>query len=101
MNLTLSIKLHPNSDQSQALLLTMKWFNAACNAIAAVAFRERTANKIRLQKLVYADICATFGLSAQMTVRAISKVLPYGDLGLPPGVKAYVSYSQGRDAREP
>lgn len=36
---------------------------------------ERTANKIRLQNLVYTDIRATFGLSAQMTVRAISKVV--------------------------
>ncbi len=33
------------------------------------------ANKIRLQKLVYADIRTTFGLSAQMTVRAIGKVV--------------------------
>ncbi len=46
-------------------------FNAACTAIAETAFREHTANKIRLQKLVYADIRASFGLSAQMTVRAI------------------------------
>jgi IS605 OrfB family transposase len=52
----------------------MERFNAACNAIAAVAFRERTANKIRLQKLVYQDIRCEFGLSAQMTVRAMSKV---------------------------
>ncbi|PSR22830.1 MAG: hypothetical protein C7B45_04990, partial [Sulfobacillus acidophilus] len=74
MTLTLVIKLQPTRDQAQALLHTMERFNAACNAIAATAFREHTANKIRLQKLVYADIRATFGLSAQMTVRAISKV---------------------------
>jgi len=74
MNLTLLVKLQPNPDQAQALLRTMERFNAACNAIAAVAFREGTANKIRLQKLIYADIRATFGLSAQLTVRAISKV---------------------------
>ncbi|MER3403304.1 MAG: transposase, partial [Armatimonadota bacterium] len=36
--------------------------------------RERTANKVRLQKLVYYEIRERFGLSAQMTVRAISKV---------------------------
>jgi putative transposase len=74
MNLTLLIKLQPNPDQAQAVLRTMERFNAACNTIATIAFREHTANKIRLQKLVYADIRATFGLSAQMTVRAISKV---------------------------
>jgi len=74
MNLTLLIKLQPNPDQSQALLDTMERFNAACDAIAATAFREHTANKIRLQKLVYADIRETFDLSAQMTVRALSNV---------------------------
>ena len=74
MNLTLLIKLQPTGDQMQALLRTMERFNAACDTIAITAFREHTANKIRLQKLVYADIRATFGLSAQMTVRAISKV---------------------------
>ena len=74
MTLTLLIKLQPNADQAQALRHTMERFNVACNAIAETAFREHTANKIRLQKLVYANIRATFGLSAQMTVRAISKV---------------------------
>ncbi len=74
MNLTLLIKLQPNPDQAKALLHTMEQFNAACDTIAVTAFRAHTANKIRLQKLVYADIRATFGLSAQMTVRAISKV---------------------------
>ncbi len=74
MHLTLMMKLLPTAEQSIALLETMERFNAACNAIAEVAFRERTANKIRLQKLVYHDIRERFGLSAQMTVRAISKV---------------------------
>jgi putative transposase len=52
----------------------MERFNAACDAIAEVAFREKTANKIRLQKVVYAEVRSQYGLSAQMTVRAISKV---------------------------
>jgi len=43
MNLTLMIKLMPTSGQRTALLQTMERFNAACNAIAEVAFRERTA----------------------------------------------------------
>lgn len=68
------VKLQPAPDQAAALLETMERFNVACNAIAEVAFRERTANKIRLQKLVYHDTRERFGLSAQMTVRAISKV---------------------------
>ncbi|MER3456356.1 MAG: hypothetical protein C4304_05635 [candidate division GAL15 bacterium] len=74
MNLTLMVKLQPTAEQSTALLETMERFNAACNAIAEVAFKERTANKIRLQKLVYYDIPERFGLPAQMVLRAISKV---------------------------
>ena len=74
MNLTLKVKLLTTPNQHDALLETMERFNAACNAIAEVAFRERTANKIRLQKLVYYDIRECFKLPAQLTVRAISKV---------------------------
>ncbi len=74
MNLTLMTKLQPTREQAAALLETIRRFNAACNAITEVAFRERTANKIRLQKLAYRDVRERFGLSAQMTIRAISKV---------------------------
>jgi IS605 OrfB family transposase len=71
---TLLVKLAPTPEQHDALLRTLKVFNAACNAIAGVAFRERCANKIELQKLLYYDIRKQFGLSSQMTIRAISKV---------------------------
>ena len=74
MNLTWMVKLQPTQEQAASLLETMERFNAACNAIAEIAFQEWTANKIKLQKLVYRDIRERFGLSAQMTVRAISKV---------------------------
>lgn len=73
VKLTLMLKLQPTPEQHSALLETMERFNAACNAIAEVAFAERTANKIRLQRVVYRDIRERFGLSSQMTVRAISK----------------------------
>jgi putative transposase len=75
MKQTLAVKLAPTPDQHAALLATMERFNAACDAIAAVAFRERCANKALLQKVVYYDIRARFGLSAQLTVRAIAKVV--------------------------
>jgi len=73
MKLTLLVKLAPTPEQHQALLETMERFNEACNDIAEVAFENRTANKIRLQKIVYYRIREQYGLSAQMTVRAISK----------------------------
>jgi putative transposase len=74
MKQTLLVKLAPTADQHTALLRTLETFNAACNAIAAVAFAEQRAGKLDLQKLVYYDIRARFGLSSQMTIRAISKV---------------------------
>jgi len=73
MNITLMVKLMPTTEQHNALLGTMERFNAACGAIAAVAFELHTANKIRLQQVVYDDIRKRFGLSSQMTVRAIAK----------------------------
>src|SRR5258707_1090451 len=75
MKLTLPVKLAPSPEQHAALLATMERFNLACNALAATAFRERCANKIVLQKLVYHDARDRFGLSAQLTIRAIAKVV--------------------------
>src|SRR6266852_2706181 len=75
MKLTLAIKLAPSRAQHAALVATLGRFNAACNAIAAVAFREHLANEIALQKIVYYDVRQRFGLSSQMTVRAIAKVV--------------------------
>jgi len=74
MRLTLQIKLLPEPDQAASLLETMKRFNAACDTLAAVAFQHRCANKVELQKLAYHGVRERFGLSAQMTVRAIAKV---------------------------
>ena len=74
-NLTMQLKLLPAPEQSDALLRTMERFNAACDALAAIAFANRCANKVELQKLAYHDIRRDFSLGAQMTVRAIAKVV--------------------------
>lgn len=75
MNLTMQLKLLPVPEQADAMLRTMERFNAACDALAAIAFANRCANKVELQKLAYHDIRRDFGLGAQMTVRAIAKVV--------------------------
>ena len=75
MNLTMQVKLLPTPEQLAALLATMERFNSACDVIAEVAHAHRCANKVELQKLVYHDIRDRFSLSAQMTVRAIGKVV--------------------------
>lgn len=74
MKLTLLVKLAPTPEQHQLLMDTMEHFNDACNEIAKTAFRLHSANKIELQKYVYYATREAFGLSSQMTVRAISKV---------------------------
>jgi putative transposase len=52
----------------------MERFNAACDHLAGIAFRERCANKVKLQRLAYYDVRGRFALSAQLTIRAIAKV---------------------------
>jgi putative transposase len=67
------LKLAPTGEQIAMLSATMRACNEAANRVAEVAFEHRTANKIALQKIVYADLRADFRLSAQMAVRAIAK----------------------------
>jgi putative transposase len=75
MKLTAVAKLLPTTEQRQALLSTMERVNEACDWLAEQAFKLQTANKIQLQHLHYRDLRERFGLSAQMAVRTISKVV--------------------------
>ena len=75
MKQTLVVKLSPSPDQHAALLSTMERFNACCDWLAGVAFHERCANKIALQKLAYYEARERFGLASQLTIRAISKTV--------------------------
>ncbi len=74
MKLTAKIKLQPNDEQAQFLLDTLKTANKACNVISDVAWEAKTFGKFKIQKLVYHDIRAKFDLSAQVTIRCITKV---------------------------
>lgn len=74
MKQTLTIKLVPTESQFQTLKETMETFNEACNSIAKTAFQTKTFNNWQLHHLVYRETREHFKLSAQMTVRAISKV---------------------------
>lgn len=62
-----------DEDGSKRLLDTMEAFNAACNEIAETCFAEQTASKYTIQSLVYHNIREKYGLSAQLTIRAIAK----------------------------
>ena len=74
MKLTAQLKLLPTPEQADALKHTLEVANAACNYISDVAWENRTFGKFALQKLCYQDVRETFGLSAQMVVRALAKV---------------------------
>ena len=56
MNLTLQIQLLPEPDQARKLRATVERFNEAANWLAGEAFDRKTANKILLQKLCYAEL---------------------------------------------
>ena len=70
---TLMVKLSPTQEQHAVLLETMRRFNEACDYIADVAFSIRSASKFKLQTKAYYDVRRKFGLSAQLTIRAIAK----------------------------
>jgi putative transposase len=74
VKLTAQLKLLPTPEQADMLKRTLESANAACNSISDVAWASRTFGKFALQKLCYQDVRETFGLSAQMTIRALAKV---------------------------
>lgn len=70
---TLMVKLSPTQEQHNSLLETTHKFNEACDYIAEIAFSIRSASKFKLQTKLYYDVRHKFGLSAQLTIRAIAK----------------------------
>jgi putative transposase len=74
MKLIAQLKLQPTPEQENALRRTLEAANAACNFISTVAWETRTFGKFALQKMCYEQIRERFGLSAQMTIRALAKV---------------------------
>lgn len=75
MLLTLKIKLLPDDAQEKLLLATLKEANAACNSISQTAFDKKIFNQFKVHHATYHPTMGAFKLSAQMVVRAISKVV--------------------------
>ncbi len=74
MKLTVKVKLISTSEQDLSLLKTMEAFNEACNYASEIAFTQKTFGQIGIHKLYYRTIRDNFGLSAQLSIRAIGKV---------------------------
>ena len=75
MLLTLKVKLQPTEEQGQKLLRTMETFNHACDDISKVAYDSKTFNQYKLHHILYYRIREQYTLPAQLTVRAVSKVV--------------------------
>jgi putative transposase len=75
MKLTLQMQLLPTDEQKPVLLSTMERFNEAATFAARVAFDAGIRSMPAIHRRCYREIRDRFGLSAQMAVRAIGKVV--------------------------
>ena len=74
MILTAKVKLLPTPEQTELLKRTLETANTACNYISEQAWENKVFRQFSLHHLVYNAIRDRYALSAQMTVRCISKV---------------------------
>jgi len=71
---TVVCKLKPTPEQAAEIDATLATFAAACNRIAAVCRTIHSTDKNNVQRACYAEIRADFGLSANLTIRAVARV---------------------------
>lgn len=71
---TIVCKLAPTPEQVTEIDATLKTFAAACGHIAGVARSIHSTNKVKVQAACYKEVRATFGLSANLAIRAIARV---------------------------
>jgi putative transposase len=71
--LTIVVKLQPTTEQSLKIEETLQGFGEACNYVNSKVDAKVT-NKNTIQTLVYQEIRALFGLSANLAVRVCARV---------------------------
>ena len=75
MQLTAKVKLVTDTQQADALKLTMQRANACCDWISGVAWEKKQFGHFSLHKIVYKNARTAFPeLSSQIIVRCIAKV---------------------------
>ncbi|MFI2205110.1 hypothetical protein ACH47Z_30855 [Streptomyces sp. NPDC020192] len=67
MKLVVQVRLLPTPGQASVPESTLRACNRAATYASAVAFAKELKDRNGLQKEVYADLKATFGLSARRT----------------------------------
>ena len=70
---TIVCKLDPTPEQVVEIDATLRAFAAACDFAADAARRIGSTNKVRVQADAYKTIRETFGLSANLAIRAIAR----------------------------
>jgi len=71
---TVTCKLNPTPEQTEALKATARSFADACNHTLKVAKKHRTASKFKLHHLCYYDLKEKFNLTANLATEAIARV---------------------------
>jgi predicted transposase len=71
--LTLVCKLNPSQKQAEEIELVLTAFESACN-YANQKVKPQITSKTTIQNMVYNEIRALFGLSANLAVRACARV---------------------------
>jgi putative transposase len=70
---TVVCKLNPTPEQRAELDATLAAFADACNHLADVARSIHSTNKVKVQQAAYRATRERFGLSANLTIRAIAR----------------------------
>src|SRR5271157_1929008 len=70
---TVVCKLAPTPKQAAAIDATLAAFAVACDHAADAARRLGSTNKVKVQHACYREIRETFGLSANLAIRAIAR----------------------------
>jgi putative transposase len=70
---TVVCKLAPTPKQAAAIDATLAAFAGACDHAADAARRLGSTNKVKVQHACYREIRETFGLSANLAIRAIAR----------------------------
>ena len=72
---TICCKLVTTPPTADALKETSQFFSDACTHVLQRAIEEKTHNAIKLHKLCYAEVRELFGLSANLAIRSIRRVV--------------------------
>ena len=71
---TIRCNMKPTPDMALAMADTAEAFARACNFVLGVAIQTGRRNKFDLQRLAYKNVRTEFGLSANLAIRAVSRV---------------------------